>query len=85
MPDSDIITAWVDSTSGKAYLQDRHATGNMKPDIDSEQNVDLIWGSEIDGTTAIRFKRKIRVCDTLQDRDIVVGTNRVIFVCVDDF
>ena len=31
----------------KTYLQDRYASGKSLPSVDTQQNVDLLWGKEM--------------------------------------
>ena len=44
-------------------MQDRHADGHMTPQIDSQQNYELISLLESGGKTTMEFKRKFETCD----------------------
>ena len=44
-------------------LQDRHADGHKTPEIDSQQNYELISLVESGGKTTMKFKRKLKTCD----------------------
>ena len=44
-------------------MQDRHADGHMTPQIDSQQNYELISLLESGGKTTLTFKRKFETCD----------------------
>ena len=54
-------------------LQDRHADGRVMPNIDSQQDYELISLKEDNGKTTMKFKRKLDTCDP-QDNKIEVGT-----------
>ncbi|EDV25402.1 uncharacterized protein TRIADDRAFT_55461 [Trichoplax adhaerens] len=77
MPGSDVVIGWVDN-NGKAYLQDRYATGRTLPELDSSQDYKLVSGSESNGTTAIKFWRKFDTGDT-KDLKLDTGTTRLIW------
>jgi hypothetical protein len=76
MPNSDVVIGWV--KNGQPYLKDRFARARAMPPIDPIQNVELISGSEANGTTTLTFKRKLKACEP-NDRSIEDGTTRVIF------
>ena len=44
-------------------MQDRHADGHKTPEIDSQQNYELISLVESGGKTTMKFKRKFETCD----------------------
>ena len=76
MPNSDIAFAWIDN-NGITNLQDRYtSSARTEPLIDEngKQNLQLIYGEEIDGYSYISFKRAIYSCDTVNDNDLADGT-----------
>ena len=50
-----------------------HATQNGRPFKDDSQNVELLSATESDGTTTIKFQRKLDTCDNEQDNIIMVN------------
>ena len=52
-----------------------HATTNGAPTKDKSQDVELLSATELDGTTTIKFRRKLNTCDKEQDRLITVCTS----------
>eukprot|EP00486_Rosalina_sp_Unknown_P000343 CAMPEP_0201566820 /NCGR_PEP_ID=MMETSP0190_2-20130828/6909_1 /ASSEMBLY_ACC=CAM_ASM_000263 /TAXON_ID=37353 /ORGANISM="Rosalina sp." /LENGTH=636 /DNA_ID=CAMNT_0047986057 /DNA_START=57 /DNA_END=1964 /DNA_ORIENTATION=+ len=77
MPNSDIALGWVDD-DGNAYLQDRYTTGRTTPLYDSNQNLTLISGEEVDGMTRLRWTRPKYSCDG-DDMSLSKGTTRLIW------
>ncbi|UJR07225.1 hypothetical protein I4U23_011513 [Adineta vaga] len=78
MKGADIAIMWVDSL-GNVTLQDRYASGESKPLIDSTtQDWFVLQGREQNGWTAVQFKRLLDTCDTM-DYPIKSGTNNLIF------
>ncbi|UJR14303.1 hypothetical protein I4U23_001293 [Adineta vaga] len=78
MKGADIAVGWVES-SGKVYLQDRYAIGNSRPIRDNTtEDWFVLQGQEKNGWTAIRFKRLLDTCDSM-DVPIKSGTNILIF------
>ncbi|CAF0775985.1 unnamed protein product [Adineta ricciae] len=78
MKGADIAIGWVES-SGKVFLQDRYSTANSRPMRDNTtQDWFVLQGQEKDGWTAIRFKRLLHTCDSM-DVPIKSGTNILIF------
>ncbi|CAF4657670.1 unnamed protein product [Rotaria sp. Silwood2] len=65
MKGADIGVGWVDQT-GSAHFQDRHASANGRPMVD---NTTIDWfavqGHEVNGWTAIQFKRLLDTCDIM--------------------
>ena len=57
-------------------LQDRHADGHTTPQIDSEQNYELISLLESGGKTTMKFKRKFETCDP-DDNTVQVNVFRI--------
>ncbi len=53
-------------------MQDRHATGHVTPQIDSQQDYELISLEENSGKTIMKFKRKFETCDP-QDNTVQVN------------
>ena len=45
------------------FWQDRHADGHMMPEIDSQQDYELISLTEENGKTIMKFKRKFDTWD----------------------
>ncbi|KAL9960045.1 hypothetical protein ACROYT_G033442 [Oculina patagonica] len=76
MKGADIVIGWV--KDGKPYFKDRHADGRMMPEIDSQQDYELISLTEKNGKTTMKFKRKFDTCDP-QDNKIEAGTTKVIY------
>lgn len=77
MAGSDIFTAWLED--GKVIHHDRHALGTFRPLKDKLQDWNLIFGKEIDNYSVYKFSRKYETCDKEGDRDIKLGTVRVIW------
>ena len=48
-------------------------SGNQYPPMDTEQNIELIRGSECNGQTVIVFMRQLAPCQASQDRAITVS------------
>ncbi|XP_073254240.1 DBH-like monooxygenase protein 1 homolog [Porites lutea] len=76
MEGADIVIGWV--KDGQTYFKDRHADGRVMPNIDSQQDYELISLKEDNGKTTMKFKRKLDTCD-LQDNKIETGTTKVIY------
>ncbi|XP_015758353.1 PREDICTED: DBH-like monooxygenase protein 1 isoform X1 [Acropora digitifera] len=76
MQGADIVIGWV--KDGVPYFQDRHADGHMMPEIDSQQDYELISLTEENGKTVMKFKRKFDTCDA-DDNKIEPGTTKVIY------
>eukprot|EP00058_Branchiostoma_floridae_P005110 XP_002590598.1 hypothetical protein BRAFLDRAFT_123613 [Branchiostoma floridae] len=77
MTGSDVIIGWV--KDGQAFITDRFAEGYFEPRLDSHQDVELLSGYENGTHTVLRFRRKLRPCDTAEDREITEDTQRVIW------
>ena len=54
-------------------LQDRYADGRVTPNIDSQQDYELLSLKEDNGKTTMKFKIKLDTCDP-QENKIEVGT-----------
>ncbi|CAK8671832.1 unnamed protein product [Clavelina lepadiformis] len=77
MANADIFVGWV--KDGIAYVTDRHGSGgNGYPAKDTEQNVELLDGSECDGWTMIKFQRQIAACEEF-DLEITGDTLKIIY------
>ncbi|KAL9974731.1 hypothetical protein ACROYT_G011810 [Oculina patagonica] len=76
MEGADILIGWV--KDGKPYFKDRHATGHVTPQIDSQQDYELISLVENGGKTIMKFKRKFETCD-FQDNAVQEGTTKLIY------
>jgi len=76
MAGADIVIGWV--KDGKPYFKDRHADGHMTPQIDSQQNYELISLLESGGKTTMTFKRKFETCDP-EDNGVQEGTTKLIY------
>ena len=74
MPNSDIALGWVDD-DGIAYLQDRYTIERSTPLYDSNQNLTLIEGEEVNGMTRLRWTRSKYPCDG-DDMSVSKGTTR---------
>ena len=59
-----------------AYLQDAHGNQFGQMVQDKSQDIQLIVGYEYQGTTVIRFKRKINTCDG-EDLALTVRTTDI--------
>eukprot|EP00058_Branchiostoma_floridae_P016323 XP_002601811.1 hypothetical protein BRAFLDRAFT_279157 [Branchiostoma floridae] len=77
MTGSDVIIGWV--KDGQAYLTDRYAEGYFQPRLDASQDVELLSGYENGTHTVLRFRRRLRPCDTTEDREITEDTLRIIW------
>ncbi|XP_078677954.1 DBH-like monooxygenase protein 1 [Branchiostoma floridae x Branchiostoma belcheri] len=77
MTGSDVIIGWV--KDGQAYLTDRYAEGYFLPRLDASQDVELLSGYENGTHTVLRFRRRLRPCDTADDREITEDTVRIIW------
>ncbi|XP_035686300.1 DBH-like monooxygenase protein 1 isoform X1 [Branchiostoma floridae] len=77
MTGSDVIIGWV--KDGQAFITDRFAEGYFEPRLDAHQDVELLSGYENGTHTVLRFRRKLRPCDTAEDREITEDTQRVIW------
>ncbi|XP_070555179.1 DBH-like monooxygenase protein 1 homolog [Ptychodera flava] len=81
MTDSDIVIGWV--KDGNTYFKDRFASRNGEPEIDDQQDYELIGGMETETHTVLTFSRKIDTCDEM-DRVVTSGTLRLIYAYHDD-
>uniref|UniRef100_A0A668A0Y1 Monooxygenase, DBH-like 1, like n=1 Tax=Myripristis murdjan TaxID=586833 RepID=A0A668A0Y1_9TELE len=61
MEGADIVMGGIGP--GGAYFTDRHATGNILPVVDKQQNYTLLSLTEIEGQTTMTFQRAIQSCD----------------------
>ncbi|XP_078700100.1 DBH-like monooxygenase protein 1 [Branchiostoma floridae x Branchiostoma belcheri] len=77
MAGSDVIIGWV--KDGQAYITDRYAEGYFEPRLDARQDVELLSGYENGTHTVLRFRRRLKPCDTAEDREITEDTQRVIW------
>jgi len=79
MPLSDIAFFW--SENNAIFLQDRYTTDNRAegPLLDTQQNLILLQGEVVDGSTNIVFQRSISPCDDEDDVAIATGTSRVLY------
>ncbi|CAF3637859.1 unnamed protein product [Rotaria sp. Silwood1] len=78
MAGADIGVGWIDQ-AGNIHFQDRYAFGFSKP-IPDDTTMDwhAMQGRELNGWTAIQFKRLLDTCDSM-DVPIKSGTNVLIF------
>ncbi|KAL9974725.1 hypothetical protein ACROYT_G011804 [Oculina patagonica] len=76
MEGADIVIGWV--KDGKPYFNDRYATSHVTPQIDSQQDYELISLVENGGKTIMKFKRKFETCDP-QDNTVQEGTTKLIY------
>ncbi|XP_071958200.1 DBH-like monooxygenase protein 1 homolog [Antedon mediterranea] len=81
MPGSDIVVGWVNN--GKAFVSDRYANDFKKPEADSSQDYELLYGYEKNGKTTIGFTRKLHTCDP-KDYTITGDTSRIIWAINDN-
>ena len=78
MPNSDIVTAYLNETSGQAIVEDRFADGRFEPSKagDSQNETILSAGSRRNGSQLIRFTRRVFSDDdrevNLSDDDVFV-------------
>ncbi|CAH1785154.1 unnamed protein product, partial [Owenia fusiformis] len=62
MPNSDVITGWLDGDRG--VVQDRWAQGYSRPKLDRTNNlIDTAVFTNEDGTTTMQFKRELNTTD----------------------
>ena len=73
MAGSDIVIGWV--KNGKPYLKDCYASEKAQPIEDLQQDYTLIDGTEMNGYTILKFKRKLITCDISNDKPINVNVN----------
>ncbi|OXA42075.1 DBH-like monooxygenase protein 1 [Folsomia candida] len=78
MTGADMVLGWVDK-DGVPHLMDLYGIGNTRPRHDERQDYELLYGSETDGKTTIRFRRKWDTCDTAHDMAITNDTIRLIW------
>ncbi|CAF1450939.1 unnamed protein product, partial [Rotaria sordida] len=65
MVGADIGVGWVDNR-GTVHFQDRHALNTSRPIIDNTTNDWIaLQGKEVNGWTAIQFKRLLDTCDSM--------------------
>nr|XP_002129219.1 DBH-like monooxygenase protein 1 homolog [Ciona intestinalis] len=76
MTGADMVVGWV--KNGIAVVTDRYGVGNTFPPKDPEQNIELLYGTECDGWTVIKFRRQILACES-NDRPITADTIRLIY------
>ena len=76
MPNSDIVTAYLNETSGQAIVEDRFADGRFEPSKagDSQNETILSAGSRRNGSQLIRFTRRVFSDD---DRDVDLSDDDV--------
>ena len=76
MPNSDIVTAYLNETSGQAIVEDRFADGRFEPSKagDSQNETILSTGSRRNGSQLIRFTRRVFSDD---DRDVDLSDDDV--------
>ena len=74
---ADLFIGWV-NPNGHAVLKDFHSVDGRSVREDSSQDVELLYGEEVEGTTILRFKRKLETCDMDQDIRVTNDTFRVI-------
>ncbi|WAR31718.1 MOXD1-like protein [Mya arenaria] len=75
---ADVAVGWVNA-DGSVELHDMHTTGHRPPVLDASQDWFPVLGMENDFGTVLKMVRKIKTCDKADDKDINLGTNRVIF------
>ena len=80
MPNSDIVTAYLNETSGRAIVEDRFADGRFEPSKsgDSQNETILSAGSRRNGSQVVRFTRRVFSDD---DRDVNLRDD-VVFVLI---
>ncbi|KAK7151118.1 hypothetical protein R3I93_012147 [Phoxinus phoxinus] len=67
MTGADIVIGGVGPKG--SYFTDRHAVGNSIPVVDQQQNYKLLYLTESDGKTVMKFQRSIESCD---DNDLPI-------------
>lgn len=77
MSGSDIAKFWIKDNI--TFLFDTYALGSFAPRIDTIKNLVWLGGSEVNGYTMVKFKRKLVTGDTAQDLDILNTNQFVIF------
>ena len=81
MLSSDVMIGWVDD-DGTVHLEDRHTDTKEKstgPVLDSNNDLELISGEQVNGITRIRFRRNKCTGDSDHDLAILKGTTRIIY------
>ncbi|KAL6486544.1 hypothetical protein MHYP_G00059360 [Metynnis hypsauchen] len=61
MAGADIVIGGVGPNG--IYFTDRHAVGNSVPLLDEQQDYELVYLTEADGQTVMKFRRSISACD----------------------
>lgn len=80
MKGADIALGWVNDNDGKVHLLDMKATSNgLAPEIDSNQDLQLISGHQNDTHTTITFQRPWQTCDSQMDYKLSGDTLRLIW------
>ncbi|XP_069987575.1 DBH-like monooxygenase protein 1 homolog [Penaeus vannamei] len=82
MDGADILTGWVDE-DGVGHIQDRHGTGNVKPEMDEQQDWRLLRASENETHTVMVVVRDLSTCDD-KDMPFMNTTKRVIYAYADE-
>jgi hypothetical protein len=77
MKGSDIVVAGVRDSDGEPYLYDMHADCNCFPREDSQNNYNLIDGTQNATHTIVTFSRKINTCDK---QDFPISNDTVRFI-----
>jgi len=84
----DTIAGWVDS-KGKAFVHDYWDAGSREPETDSSRgcrdDVTAVSGSQTEGSTTIRFRRKLDTGDRGDcDVKIVKGPMHIVYAWCDE-
>ena len=85
MINSDIMIGWIDD-DGTVHLEDRHTDSDGKdngPVLDTNDDLELISGEQVNGITRIRFRRRKCTGDSDHDLPILKGTTRIIYAWKD--
>jgi hypothetical protein len=74
MPQSDIIVGAAAPDGSFSFVHDRFATARAEPAIDTQQDIEVLSATHVDGVTSIEFLRPLTTTDTRSDFDLALGS-----------
>merc|ERR1719222_760595 len=75
---ADLAIGWI-SSNGQVVMKDYHSVDGRRVEEDISQDLELLYGEELEGSSILRFRRKLNTCDTDQDIVVTNDTFRVIW------